>query len=195
MIISFSAILLLASNKATSESIPEKEIVVVRVQIDMDELVRQAKLSKPRVLKPLPDVIDVPPQGSSFKSYENYKAITREGSKQLALQELCYTDEQGLRRFNGYYAVAMGTGIVDYIGQTFIVTLSEGRKFKVTAGDVKANEHTDITNKYHLVDGSVIEFIIDKSKIDQAVITGGDVSILGFYGKVISIEKEELANG
>ena len=106
MIISFIAMLFLTSNKATSESAPEETVAVARVRVDMEELVRQVKLRKPRVLKPLPEVIVVPPQGSSFKSYMDHNEITKKDSKQYALKQLCYTDEQALRRFNGYDVVA-----------------------------------------------------------------------------------------
>lgn len=133
--------------------------------------------------------MDLPEVSGAKKTYMDFRKITRSGSDQLLLQAHAYTDNQGFRKVGDYYLVALGTFYVKEIGDTFEVSFSDGHSIKVMAGDVKADCHTDKTNRYHLSDGSVIEFIIDKKAMDEKVIRTGDCSWLIGHGAVTEIRR------
>jgi len=119
------------------------------------------------------------------KTYMDYRAITRLGSRQLDLQSKAWTDWQGFRRVDEYYMVALGTYYVKEIGDRFIVTIARSEKpIKVIAGDIKADEHTDSQNRFHTKDGSEIEFIIDKNIINKKVLRTGDCSYVIGQGQI-----------
>lgn len=134
-------------------------------------------------------------EDNSFKSYMSYKAITDSSSKQYNLLysgniTIC---EDGLLRDNdGFIAVAIGTYYTRDVGDRFIATLSSGKKIKLIALDIKADEHTvDGANQY--LDGSMIEFIVDTYKISM---TYNKASLMGnfdysdeFNGNIVKIEK------
>ena len=143
---------------------------------------RQIKYSKPESL-PLPEV------GGEKKTYMDFRSITRAGSAQLALQERAYTDNEGFRRINDFYMVALGTYYAQEIGQTYIIAFEDGSEIRAIVGDVKADEHTDSMNQYHLRDGSIVEFIIDKKIMSYKVIQTGDCSWLIGHGAVTGIRR------
>lgn len=103
---------------------------------------------------------------SSTKTYMNYTAITKKSSPQYQLIhnsgkiEIC--DDGFLRDSDGYVGVALGSAL-GKIGDRFHITLSTGKILKAIKLDEKANEDT-VDNFYDSDDGSVIEFVIDKSK-------------------------------
>lgn len=125
------------------------------------------------------------------KTWMPYTAITSQSSKQWHLRKLSYSDENGFRRFNEYYLVAMGTFYAKYIGQTFEITFEDGQTIKVMIGDVKSNAHTDATGCY-AQDGSVLEFIVDKDKMgkdefyNEVMYTYGDFDKV-FNGSIVKI--------
>jgi hypothetical protein len=125
-----------------------------------------------------------------FKSYMDYRKITDRTSKQYALQQLCYTDKLGFRRFNGDYVVAVGTGYADRIGQELIVTLSSGVIFTAIVGDIKRNSDTDPTNRYIPSNGNIIEYIVDTLEMDYHTKIIGDISGLDMFGAVVGLEKK-----
>lgn len=143
---------------------------------------RQIKYRKPESLA-LPSV------SGEKKTYMDFRSITRAGSDQLALQERAYTDSQGFRRVADYYMVALGTYYAQEIGQTYIIAFEDGSEIRAIVGDVKADEHTDRNNQYHLRDGSIVEFIIDKKIMDEQVIKTGDCSWLIGHGAVTGIRR------
>lgn len=131
----------------------------------------------------------IPPDATGlFKTYMDWKTITRQTSKQWHLQQLCYTDKPGFRRFNDDYLVALGTYYFDCIGERFLITLSSGRFFTATVGEEKADKDTDPTHRFSS-HGNIVEFIIDDEVMDPAVLLSGDISSLGFQGDVISIRR------
>lgn len=137
-------------------------------------------------------IFTVPDVDSDFKSYMDYRCITNTSSDQYKLQQKCYTDDNGLRVYDGYYAVALGTYYSSTIGDKFHITLDTGEEFDVIVGDVKANCDTDKTNRYVPVNGNIIEFIVDTKKLPKDVRFMGTVSALDdFEGSVTSIEKIE----
>lgn len=137
-------------------------------------------------------IFTVPDVDSDFKSYMDYRCITNISSDQYKLQQKCYTDDNGLRVYDGYYAVALGTYYSSTIGDKFHITLDTGEEFDVIVGDVKADCDTDKTNRYVPVNGNIIEFIVDTKKLPKDVRFMGTVSALDdFEGSVTSIEKIE----
>ena len=135
----------------------------------------------------------VPNGDTSFKSYMSYKAITNTRSSQYKLQQDAYTDNYGLRKYKGYYMVALGTFYADKIGDVVRITLDSGDSFFAVVGDVKADCHTDGTNRYYpMSDGrkNVVEFIVDISSLDAKARKSGDISsIPTFSGNVTKIER------
>ena len=137
-------------------------------------------------------IFSVPDIDSDFKSYMDYRCITDTRSAQYKLQQKCYTDDNGLRVYDGYYAVALGTYYSSTVGDKFHITLDTGEEFDVIVGDVKADCDTDNTNRYVPVNGNIIEFIVDTRELPKEVRWMGTVSAIDiFEGSVESIEKLE----
>lgn len=136
----------------------------------------------------------IPTGNTGFKSYMDYRAITNKNSAQWDLQTKCWTDKDGLRRKGDYYVVALGSYYADHIGDRFIVTLDTGVEIPVIVGDLKADKHTDATNRYTLTeDGrkNILEFVVDTQSLPEMARKMGDISYVGgFKGNVRSIERE-----
>ena len=128
---------------------------------------------------------------SQFKSYMSYSAVTDESSDQYKLlnADSCYTNsENGLRMVGDRYCIAVGTGYCAEIGTWIDVVLENGNVIKCILSDIKANQHTDAFHRYHSVDGSVVEIVIDKEVFDEVKDDSGTVNFIsGFEGKVESI--------
>ncbi len=125
---------------------------------------------------------------TSFKTYMDYRKITRTSSPQYGFRLLGETDDHGLRRFRGDYLVALGT-YYGSIGDRFEITLSGGRVFFACMGDYKADIDTDASNRFIPANGNMVEFIIDINTLCPSVASGGNISPLGFEGSVVSIKK------
>jgi len=140
-------------------------------------------------------MFEVPDVDTEFKAYMDYRAITNTRSSQYKLQKQAWTDENGLRRFDDYYLVAMGSYYSSTVGDCFKITLDSGETFKCMIGDCKADCDTDSEHMYHPMTegrGNVIEFIVDTKKLPKEVRTMGTVSAIDiFEGDVESIEKIE----
>lgn len=135
------------------------------------------------------------PSNSSFKAYMSYTAITNETSKQYALQKLCTTDSNGLRRYDSYYVIAMGTYYSKTVGTRVDITLDTGVVLKCVIGDVKQDKHTDATNRQAVGNGNVVEFIVDTSELPTEAANAGDISkIDGFAGAIKTIEVYETVS-
>lgn len=125
---------------------------------------------------------------SDFKSWMPYTAITDRSSPQYELTRKAKADENGLLKIDNYYCVALGSAY-GKVGDKFKITLNTNKSFDVIKADQKADIHTIGDNKTSL-DGSQIEFIIDKSKLNQDVKKHGNVSVLNiFSGRILSIVK------
>lgn len=131
---------------------------------------------------------------NNFKSYMPYqinnKSIFLQSSKQYQLQEKAYSTMTGLRMINGHYCVAIGTGYKDIeIGDYAEVILENGTIIKIIVGDIKADIHTDPTNRITKHDNSAIEFIIDIDKLDKLAKQMGDISYLteSYQSQVVKI--------
>ena len=124
-----------------------------------------------------------------FKTYMDYRKITDKTSKQWNLQQLATTNEKGFRVFNGRYLVAVGTYYATEVGKELKITLDNGFVFYAIVGDIKMDTHTDANNQYIPINGNIVEFIVDTNKLDPMIKKLGDVSNLGFKGKIIKIEE------
>jgi len=120
---------------------------------------------------------------NTFKSWMDFRAITSVESKQYKLQSMSVTNQTtGIREFDGYLEVAMA-GIYGPVGTQYEVTFDSNQKIKVIIGDVKAD-----TDCEHL-DGSMIEFIVDKNLIPQTIKSSGNFNSM-FMGSIVEIRKE-----
>lgn len=125
----------------------------------------------------------------SFKTYMDYRAITNKRSWQWGLQTRAYTNEEGFRMIDGKYLVAMGTYYSNGYGEEFIITLDSGEELNVMVGDIKANRHTDSTNRYITRNGNIVEFIVDTNVLGSMSRRMGNVSYSGLWGGITKIEK------
>ena len=136
----------------------------------------------------------VPEGDTSFKSYMDYRCITNQSSDQYKLQNDCWTDADGLRRYGDDYVIAIGSYYADSIGDRLDITLDSGEEFTAIVGDFKADIHTDKTNRFTRMENgnkNVIEFVVDTDALDSTARRMGDISyISGFSGNVESIVAE-----
>jgi hypothetical protein len=107
----------------------------------------------------------------------SYKKLTDKSSLQYELQQYCHTDENGFRRYNDYYCVAVGTAFNMQIGQRFDIILENNTIIKCVVGDIKADIDTDKSNTF-TSQGCCSEFLVDTSKLHGTVKTMGDCSFL-----------------
>lgn len=125
----------------------------------------------------------------SFKTYMDYRTITSVVSDQFKLQQQAYTDDKGFRRVKEDYCVALGTHYTQSIGDRFHIKLDSGLEFTAIVSDIKMDKHTDSSNRYIKHNGNIVEFVIDKNKMDDLAIKMGDVSYAGLEGGIVSIER------
>lgn len=128
---------------------------------------------------------------SNVKTYMTYTSVTAKNSNQYKLlySDECYTDElTGLRMVGERYCIAVGTGYCSEIGTKIDLVLDNGNVVKCILGDVKADVHTDETNRFHAVDGSVAEFIVDSDVYDELCNGSGNVNwIDGLDGTIVKV--------
>lgn len=130
--------------------------------------------------------------GGAFKSYTNYKLLNKESSQWNKIQchNNAYTDENGLRKIDEYYCVAMGSYYTKTLGDLFEIKTESGM-FAVIICDFKADKHTDVKNQYTLRNGCMVEFYVDINTLNNTAKHMGDISYVSdnFKGKIISITK------
>jgi len=136
------------------------------------------------------NTLELPTEATGeFKTYMDYRKITDKTSKQWNLQQLATTNEKGFRVFNGRYLVAVGSYYANEVGKELKITLDNGFVFYAMVGDIKMDIHTDANNQYVPINGNIVEFIVDTDKLDPMTKKLGDVSNLGFEGKIVKIEE------
>jgi hypothetical protein len=136
------------------------------------------------------NTLELPTEATGeFKTYMDYRKIKDKTSKQWNLQQLATTNEKGFRVFNGRYLVAVGSYYATEVGKELKITLDNGFVFYVMVGDIKMDIHTDANNQYVPINGNIIEFIVDIDKLDPKTKKLGDISNLGFEGKIVRIEE------
>lgn len=113
---------------------------------------------------------------SGKKTFMGYKTITDKTSEQYALQQEATTDEEGFRKIDDRYCVAVGTAFNMFTGQYFDVVLENGTIIKCIIGDIKKEKDTDSTNTF-TAQGCCLEFIVDTKKLcGTMVMKRGDCS-------------------
>lgn len=148
--------------------------------------------------------INLSKDSGEFKSFMDYRAITDPTSRQYNLLQSpnIVTNNQGLRCYQldgySYPLIAVGSGITTEVGQRLNVFIQSDQNqeyiLQAIVGDLKDNDHTDPTNTYHIVDNSVIEFLVDTKQLKQAeplAATMGDLSYINtgqFNGAISKIE-------
>lgn len=137
--------------------------------------------------------MNVPNKDSTFKAYMDYRTITDVTTKQWELQQIAYTDCQGLRCIDGYYCVAMGSFYINELGDKFLITLEDDTTIAVIAADYKADIHTNATNQYvQLKNGdiNIIEFIVDEDVLNAEIAHKGSIHYYeNFSGNITKIER------
>lgn len=111
------------------------------------------------------------------KSFMGYKTITDKSSNQYSLQQQAYTDEEGFRKIEDRYCVAIGTAFNAEVGQYFTVELENGEIIECIIGDIKANKDTDKSNVFSKY-GCCLEFIVDTKQLNVIIKKSGDCSSL-----------------
>jgi hypothetical protein len=127
--------------------------------------------------------------GGSFKSYTNYKCLSRK-SKQWQIQTQAYTDHNGLRKIGDAYLVALGSYYGTTLGKQYQVVLVNGNAFQIVMCDLKKDEHTDSKNQATISDGSILEFYVDTAVLHKGAKISGDISSIKFFaGDIASVEE------
>ena len=147
--------------------------------------------------------IALPDIDTSTKLFTDYSWYNVSGTPQKALQQLCYTDNMGLRRYGSDYIVAMGSFYSTDIGDRFLVELETGAVFTVVLGDGKADIDTDVANMYSPcinydgeIVGNLLEFIVDDDMLPRKVYSYGSLDYYDiFKGSVVRIEYIGRAEG
>lgn len=167
----------------TYEPLPAKNIPLVFRQ-------KKEVYKKPYLKMELPKHIS-----TESKLFTDYRFYNVEGTPHKRLQERAWTDENGLRRFNDDYIVAMGSYYSTSIGDRFKIFLDTGRSFTVIFGDGKwdidcdeRNMYTPTTNYDGEIVGNLLEFIVDSSVLDSDVYRYGSLEYMdSFKGNVEAI--------
>lgn len=116
------------------------------------------------------------PSNNSFKSYMGYKTITSKNSNQYKLQQNAYTDDKtGIRMVDNKYCIAVGSYYTTDIGTHIDLIMENESVVECILADVKADIHTDITNRQN-PNGSIVEFIVDTKNMDKMSKKMGDMS-------------------
>ena len=126
----------------------------------------------------------------------DYRTITDGSSVQYQLQETARTDLYGFRRSDDErYMVALGTYYAGQeAGRRLTVVFDNGESINCVVGDIKADCHTDESNRFCEVGdelGCILEFIVDVDKLPEDVRISGDCSKV-FPGEIVSIVKENF---
>ena len=175
-----------------SEAIRIARIEAAREQIEAGASVQTATVPEYNFRCAKPVEYAVPVGDTSFKSYMDWRAITDKYSDQYRLQEKCWTDDNGLRRYNDYYVIAVGSYYSTHIGEKFTISLDNGNEFTAVVGDFKADEHTDSLHRYTLTSAgskNVVEFVVDTKSLPDMARKMGDISyVSGFDGNIDRIE-------
>lgn len=141
------------------------------------------------------EYVPLPTLPTNIKSYTDYRCYNLWYTPHYRLQQASRTDENGLRRFNDDYIVAMGAFYSTHIGDRFEVTLDNGNTFTVILGDGKHPNDCDEYNMYapcYDYNGNlcanVLEFIIDSDVMSKEVYSYGSIDCIDeFKGNIVKI--------
>ena len=111
-----------------------------------------------------------------FKSYMDYRAIEIPTSAQYKLLSIYGYTDNGFRKVNGRYCIAVGSYFNTSIGQYIDLILENGVVIECIMGDLKADIHTEDNNIFTTLNKCCSEFIIDKDSLDAFVASTGNIS-------------------
>lgn len=130
---------------------------------------------------------------TTFKTYENYTAITCQTSLAYKMlhSDRCVYSNDGLIYIDGYLAVAMGQRF-GKTGDKLRITFDDGHQMNCILADVKAIRHTDESN-CHTRSFSVMEILVNPSVFKYAhkfeYGMGNCNTLPGLNGMPIKVEK------
>lgn len=129
------------------------------------------------------------PSNNDFKAYMSYKCISSKNSKQYKLQAQAVPKNYGIRMVEDRYCIAVGSYYTTKIGTKLDLIMKNGSIIKCILADCKANAHTDTKNMQTVHDGSIVEFIVDTSRLPIIVKRMGDISYCNnnFKGEIKNI--------
>lgn len=116
------------------------------------------------------------PDYPGFKSYMDYRAIEIPTSAQYKLLSIYGYTDNGFRKVNGRYCIAVGSYFNTSIGQYIDLILENGVVIECIMGDLKADIHTEDNNIFTTLNKCCSEFIIDKDSLDAFVASTGNIS-------------------
>lgn len=142
------------------------------------------------------ETIPLPSLPTHVKLCTDYRCYNLWYTPHYRMQQSAYTDNDGLRRFNQDYVVALGAFYSTDIGDRFKVTLENGNEFTIILGDGKDPADCDPDNMYTpCVDydgtscANVLEFIIDSDVMSPNVYSYGSIDCIeGFGGNIVKME-------
>lgn len=129
------------------------------------------------------------------KLFTDYRSYNLWYTPYYRLQQAAYTDEDGLRRFNDDYIVALGKFYSEDIGDRFCVTLDTGVEFTIILGDGKDPYDCDLNNMYmpyvnydNEKCANLLEFIVDADVMKPEVYDYGSLDYLDkFKGNIVKM--------
>ncbi len=147
----------------------------------------------------------LPTLSTEPKHFTDYRSYSLSDTPHYRLQQSAYTDENGLRRFNQDYIVALGKFYTESIGDRFRVTLDTGVEFTVILGDGKNPIDCDESNMYAPCvnyDGekcaNVLEFIVDNDVLSADVYGYGSIDYIdkfkGNIAKMVYLGRDNSAD-
>lgn len=126
--------------------------------------------------------VSLPSIPTNVKSFTDYRVYNIDGTPHYRLQNQCYTDRLGLRRFGEDYCVSVGSYYSTDIGERFEVILDTGFTFTVIVSDTKADYDTDEQHMYTPCvnyngedSGNLLEFIVDIESVSKEMYAYGSV--------------------
>lgn len=119
--------------------------------------------------------------------YMDYRKLKNQTANQYWLQQECTTNDMGIRTYDGYLCVALGSAYGQDIGDTWRVTLQNGTIFDVILADCKGDDAgSEFGHKCTNYDGqeclNLIEFVVDIDCVDEDVKNAGTFSMLDCFG-------------
>lgn len=136
---------------------------------------------------------------SGIKTYMDYRMTTVVASRQYQFMHNYMTVDKKtgfLYDKDGFIGVALGS-FYGTIGDRFYFTLDSGIVLPLVKVEEKADVDTDYTGCYHMIDGSVIEFVIDSDYAGNYFFNNGNGLVLNgnynnywlFKGDIDKVEK------
>lgn len=147
--------------------------------VDLTETVPTVEDTEVEVVaEPEPQWVEMDvPSNNSFKSYMGAHKITDTSTAQYQLKSEYLDSACGIKLVDGdCYVIALGSYYTTTIGTRVDLVMHNGSIVRCVVGDIKANEHTDGTNRQHLYDNSVVEFIVNTDTLCSEAKSHGDAS-------------------